>query len=114
MLNDASAVAGQFSTAAGMMQNPFGKPDPERAIQKASVWFTSYPASMITKPGASFLATLSDEALWEAFESLGITAVHTGPVKRAGGISGWDTTPTVDGQFDPARISTKAIREPER
>jgi trehalose synthase len=104
MLNDASAVAGQFSTAGGMLQNPFGNPDPERAIEKAPVWFTCYPASMITRAGESFLASLSDEALWTAFESLGITAVHTGPVKRAGGISGWDATPTVDGQFD--RIST--------
>ena len=87
------------------MQNPFGNPDPERAIEKAPVWFTAYPASMITKPGESFLATLSDEALWAAFEILGIAAVHTGPVKRAGGITGWDATPSVDGQFD--RISTQ-------
>ena len=31
--------------------------------------------------------------------------MHTGPVKRAGGISGWDVTPSVDGHFD--RISTR-------
>ncbi|HET9647213.1 MAG TPA: maltose alpha-D-glucosyltransferase [Microlunatus sp.] len=104
MLSDASAAAGQLSAVGGMMQNPFGKPDPERAVAKAPVWFTTYPASMITKPGESFLATLSDDALWTAFETLGIAAVHTGPVKRAGGISGWDATPSVDGQFD--RIST--------
>ncbi len=104
MLSDASAAAGQLSTVGGTMHNPFGNPDPARAIQKAPVWFTTYPASMITKPGESFLATLSDDALWEAFETLGIAAVHTGPVKRAGGISGWDATPSVDGQFD--RIST--------
>ena len=91
------------------MQNPFGNPDPKRAIEKAPVWFTTYPASMVTKPGESFLATLSDEALWAAFETLGIAAVHTGPVKRAGGLSGWDATPSVDGQFD--RISTADRRE---
>ena len=33
------------------------------------------------------------------------TAVHTGPVKRAGGIVGWEPTPSVDGHFD--RISTQ-------
>ena len=39
------------------------------------------------------------------FEAIGVDAVHTGPVKRAGGISGWDVTPSVDGHFD--RISTR-------
>ena len=105
MLGDASAAAGQLSSVGGLMQNPFGVPDPTRAIEKAPVWFTAYPASMITKPDESFLATLSDDTLWEIFEAMGISAVHTGPVKRAGGLSGWDATPSVDGQFD--RISTQ-------
>ena len=104
MLNDASAAAGQLATVGGMVQNPFGIPDPARAIEKAPVWFTAYPVSMVTKRGESFLETLCDDALWATFEILGIAAVHTGPVKRAGGISGWDVTPSVDGQFD--RIST--------
>ncbi len=105
MLGDASAAAGQSSSVGGMMQNPFGIPNPTRAIEIASVWFTAYPASMITKREESFLATLSDDSLWVSFESLGISAVHTGPVKRAGGLAGWDATPSVDGQFD--RISTQ-------
>lgn len=42
----------------------------------------------------------------EAFAEIGIDGVHTGPVKRAGGISGWEyTPPSVDGHFD--RISTQ-------
>lgn len=104
MLNAASAAARQLATVGGMIQNPFGNPDPARAVETAPVWFTAYPASMITKYGESFLQTLCDEGLWAAFEILGIAAVHTGPVKRAGGISGWEATPSVDGQFD--RIST--------
>ncbi|MDT5390643.1 MAG: hypothetical protein QOE04_4284, partial [Mycobacterium sp.] len=43
--------------------------------------------------------------MWKAFAEIGIEAVHTGPVKRAGGISGWQQTPSVDGHFD--RISTQ-------
>ena len=39
------------------------------------------------------------------FEAIGINAVHTGPLKRAGGIFGWEATPSVDGHFD--RISTQ-------
>ena len=69
------------------------------------VWFTAYPISLITRPGESFLDALGQEVLWDAFEHIGINAVHTGPVKRAGGIIGWRETPSVDGHFD--RISTQ-------
>ncbi|HLT61636.1 MAG TPA: maltose alpha-D-glucosyltransferase [Microlunatus sp.] len=105
MLGDATAIAGQFSGLGSMWQNPYAHPDPRAAIDKASVWFTAYPISLITAPGKSFLGTLGDEELWRAFERIGINAVHTGPVKRAGGLDGWDATPTVDGHFD--RISTQ-------
>lgn len=48
---------------------------------------------------------MADEQMWKAFAEIGIKAIHTGPVKRAGGISGWRQTPSVDGHFD--RISTQ-------
>ena len=104
MLADATEFAKQFSGQGSMWQNPFADPDPRAAIEKASVWFTAYPISMITKPGTSFLGTLGDPALWEAFAEIGIDGLHTGPVKKAGGIDGWEATPSVDGHFD--RIST--------
>ena len=69
-----------------MSQRPFAHSNPRAAIEKASVWFTAYPISMITRPGESFLCTLAGEDLWRVFEAIGIDAVHTGPVKRAGGI----------------------------
>jgi trehalose synthase len=103
MLEDAKRFATQFSGQGSMWQNPFANPDPRAAIQKSSVWFTAYPISMITKPGTSFLGTLGDESLWAAFEAIGIDGVHTGPVKKAGGLVGWDQSPSVDGHFD--RIS---------
>jgi trehalose synthase len=103
MLEDAKRYARLFSGQGSMWQNPFANPDPRAAIEKASVWFTAYPISMITKPGTSFLGTLGDEDLWAAFEAIGIDAVHTGPVKLAGGLVAWDQTPSVDGHFD--RIS---------
>jgi trehalose synthase len=103
MLEDAKRFATLFSGQGSMWQNPFANPDPRAAIQKSSVWFTAYPISMITKPGTSFLGTLGDEDLWAAFEAIGIDGVHTGPVKKAGGLVGWDQTPSVDGHFD--RIS---------
>jgi len=89
---------------AGISHNPYAIPNPHAAIAKTSVWFTAYPMSMVTKPGDSFLATLGGPDLWNAFRDIGIDGVHTGPVKRAGGLSGVETTPSVDGYFD--RIST--------
>ncbi|MDD7963149.1 maltose alpha-D-glucosyltransferase [Microbacterium thalli] len=104
MLKDADVLARQLSGQPAMWRNPYARPDARRAIATTDVWFTAYPISLITRPGQSFLAALGDDALWSAFERIGITAIHTGPVKRAGGIEGWRETPSVDGHFD--RIST--------
>ena len=105
MLADASTIAAQFSGVGDVWQSPFANPNPAAAMGKSSVWFTAYPISMITKPGLSFLGTLGDEDLWRVFEVIGISAVHTGPLKRAGGVFGREVTPSVDGHFD--RISTQ-------
>lgn len=103
MLGDANTLARQLSGQASMWQNSYAHPNPRAAVERASVWFTAYPLSFITRPGQSFLDALGDEKMWEAFRDIGIRAIHTGPVKLAGGISGWMQTPSVDGHFD--RIS---------
>jgi trehalose synthase len=105
MLEDARKIATQFMARGSMWQNPFANPNPRHAIETAAVWFTAYPISLITRPGQSFLATIGAEDLWKAFSEIGIDAIHTGPVKVAGGITGWSPTPSVDGHFD--RISTQ-------
>jgi trehalose synthase len=105
MLADANEISRQFSGSGTMWQNPFANPGPRQAVETASVWFTAYPLSLITRPDESFLAALADENLWKAFSDIGIEGVHTGPVKRAGGIRGWHTTPSVDGHFD--RMATE-------
>ncbi|CAG7591553.1 maltose alpha-D-glucosyltransferase [Rhodococcus opacus] len=103
ILHDAKLIAEQLSGKGSMWQNPYADPNPRAAVERGSVWFTAYPISIITAPGASFLSSLGDESLWQAFSEIGVTAVHTGPVKQAGGINGWRATPSVDGHFD--RIS---------
>jgi trehalose synthase len=105
MLRDATDLARQFSGLGSKWQNPFANPAPRAAIATAPVWFSAYPSSLITRPGQSFLGALGEDSLWEAFERIGITAIHTGPVKTSGGITGWHQTPSVDGYFD--RISTR-------
>ncbi|HWM69258.1 MAG TPA: maltose alpha-D-glucosyltransferase [Steroidobacteraceae bacterium] len=104
MLHQAQALAQHIAGDSAQWQHPYGVPQPRAASSKASVWFTAYPASTVASaPGASVLSTLADERLWSAFQAIGIQAIHTGPMKRSGGINGHDYTPSVDGNFD--RIS---------
>ena len=103
MLGDARTLGRQLAGHHMMWQNPYARPNPRGAVRQASVWYAAYPLSLVSAPGESFLGTLGSEELWQAFEKIGIDAVHTGPVKLAGGISGWELTPSVDGHFD--RIS---------
>jgi trehalose synthase len=105
MLGDADVLSRGLSGQPSMWRNPYARPDARRAIRTASVWFTAYPISLITRPGQTFLQAIGDEELWEMFQRIGIDAVHTGPVKSAGGITGWSQTASVDGHFD--RISTQ-------
>ncbi|QIG38994.1 maltose alpha-D-glucosyltransferase [Microbacterium sp. 4R-513] len=105
MLKDSDVLSRQLSGQPSMWRNPYARPDARRAIETADVWFTAYPISLITRQGQSFLEALGQQELWDAFQAIGINAVHTGPVKRAGGILGWQETPSVDGHFD--RISTQ-------
>jgi trehalose synthase len=105
MLADANEISQQFSGQGSMWQNPYATPSARGAVETASVWFTAYPLSLITRPDESFLKSMADEEMWKAFAAIGIQAIHTGPVKRAGGLDGWNQTPSVDGHFD--RISTQ-------
>ncbi len=103
MLGDANVLARQLSGQASMWQHSYAHPNPRAAVERASVWFTAYPLSFMTTPGQSFLGALGDPELWKTFREIGIRAIHTGPVKKAGGLQGWAETPSVDGHFD--RIS---------
>ncbi|MBV9695920.1 MAG: maltose alpha-D-glucosyltransferase, partial [Gammaproteobacteria bacterium] len=104
MLHAAQELARQYAGNAVQWRHPYGTPQPRAAVTRASVWFTAYPASTIpVSPGATVLTTLADEQLWRAFQAVGIQGIHTGPMKRSGGITDHTYTPSVDGNFD--RIS---------
>ncbi len=109
MLHDATKVARQLAGSHTMWSNPYAHPDPRAALAQASVWYTAYPLSHITPPGTSFLGALGEPELWEAFSAIGIDALHTGPVKLAGGLDGWDATPSVDGHFDRMSMATDPL-----
>jgi trehalose synthase len=103
MLHNAKELALRYGGQGRMWQQPYAEARPRAASALASVWFTAYPASIITRPGESVLRTLADPKLWTALSAIGIQGVHNGPMKRSGGVRGQDYTPTIDGNFD--RIS---------
>ncbi|MCB9158532.1 MAG: maltose alpha-D-glucosyltransferase [Caldilineaceae bacterium] len=100
MLAAAAKLSAKYAGNGAMWQHPYAEAQPRAAADQASVWFAAYPPSIVTAADKSVLATLGDPALWAAFADLGIEAVHTGPMKRAGGVTGRTFTPTVDGNFD--------------
>ncbi len=105
MLHHAEVTARRYSGHGELWQHPYAIPQPRAASALASVWFTAYPPAQITRPGESVLQSLGDPELWSIFRDIGIKGMHTGPIKRAGGIRGHEYTPTLDGNFD--RISSE-------
>ena len=105
MLYNARKQALRHTGKGAMWQKPYGQARPRSAVAKASVWYTAYPISTITKPKQSILSVLGDENLWQLFEQVGIQGLHTGPMKQGGGINGWSYTPSIDGHYD--RISNQ-------
>ena len=103
MLNAAKQRAKLYSGQARLWQRPFAQARPRDASAIASVWFTAYPASIVTREGGSVLQALGDETLWHALSEIGIQGIHNGPLKLSGGLRGRTQTPTIDGNFD--RIS---------
>lgn len=106
MLHNAQLQARKYSGQGRLWQHSYAETQARAATECASVWFTAYPAAIITRQGESVLQTLGDAQLWQALQEIGIQGIHTGPMKLAGGLSDADyqqITPTIDGNFD--RIS---------
>ena len=104
MLFHAREQAQLLSGHAAQWRHPYGDPRPREAVQQASVWLLDYPGSVITQPGKSVISTWGNPELWDALEHVGITLLHTGPIKQAGGLRGHEQTPTNDGWFDPISL----------
>ena len=100
MLEQVKPLAARYAGQGHLWQRPYAEAQPRAAADRAAVWFTAYPPAVITAEGETVLRTLGDESLWEAFQTIGIQALHTGPMKQAGGLTGRRFTPTVDGHFD--------------
>lgn len=103
MLHQAKAYAVKYGGQGRLWQRPYAETRPRIASAVAPVWFTAYPAAIVTRQGDTVLKTLGDQRLWSALSSIGVRGIHTGPMKRAGGYRDGEYTPTIDGNFD--RIS---------
>ena len=103
MLHAARQRAKLYSGQGRLWQQPYAQTRPRDASALSSVWFTAYPASIVTREGGTVLEALGDEALWQALSKIGIQGIHNGPLKKSGGLKGTHHTPTIDGNFD--RIS---------
>jgi trehalose synthase len=103
MLNAAKQRAKLYGGQGRLWQRPYAQARPRDASAIASVWFTAYPASIVTRDGGSVLEALGDETLWHALSEIGIQGIHNGPLKASGGLKGRQRTPSIDGNFD--RIS---------
>jgi trehalose synthase len=95
------------------LQRPYAERKAREAVAKAPVWFTAYLPSLLgPKPNSKPLRTLADPRLWECFRSLGIKALHTGPVMKSGGFADGSSAqaekntafPSIDGWFDPIEM----------
>ena len=91
------------------LQRPYARAQSREAVRLAPVWFTAYMPSIIgpEQDGNMMrpLETLCSLELWNRFAELGIAAVHTGPVMKAGGLT-FDQKPydSIDGWFDPIAL----------
>ncbi len=105
MLYQAEHLSGLIAGKSLQWRNAYGRPRPRDFIRSASVWFTSYPKAIISHPKKSVLQTLGSKELLSAFQEIGIEAIHTGPMRRAGGITGRTYTPSIDGLFDRIELT---------
>lgn len=103
MLNDAHELARQLSGSGTCCRTR--SRTPIRGPRSGAPACGSPPIRCRSSHGpvSRFLSGLAETRLWEAFAAIGIEAIHTGPLKKAGGLDGWRQTPSVDGHFD--RIS---------
>ncbi len=103
MLHAARERSRLYAGQARLWQRPYAQARPRDASAIGSGWFTAYPAAIITPEGGTVLEALGNDRLWSALSELGVQGIHNGPMKRSGGLSGREFTPTIDGNFD--RIS---------
>jgi len=100
MLLRHDSVAKSWSGQSTQWKNAFGQSRPQDYLDRSSVWFAAYPDSLVGGPGANALDILGSPQLHQLLSELGIEAIHTGPMKLSGSVTGTEYGPSIDGHFD--------------
>lgn len=100
MLLRHDSITKGFSGQSTQWQHPFGRSRPRDFLDRSSVWFAAYPDSLVGGPGANALDILGSPELHSVLSDIGIEAIHTGPMKRSGSVTGTEYGPSIDGHFD--------------
>lgn len=100
MLLRHDSIAEAYSGQSTQWQHAFGQSRPQDFLDRSSVWFAAYPDSLVGAPGAKALDILGSPELHSVLSEIGIQAIHTGPMKRSGSVTGTEYGPSIDGHFD--------------
>src|SRR5690606_39761505 len=79
MLQAARERARHYAGQARLWQRPYAQARPRDASAIASVWFTAYPAAIITAGGGSVPQGVGDDRLWGALSRLGGEGIPNRP-----------------------------------
>lgn len=100
MLLKHDSLVTSYAGQSGQWQHAYGLSRPTDFLKQGSVWFAAYPDALVGETGAKALDVLGSPRLHELLSEVGVEAVHTGPMKRSGSISGKEYGPSIDGHFD--------------
>ncbi len=100
MLLRHASLANGYSGKSTQWNNGFGRSRPQDCLDQSSVWFAAYPDSLVGGPGAKALDILGSPKLHQLLSEVGVEAVHTGPMKLSGSVTGTEYGPSIDGHFD--------------
>ncbi len=104
MLYQASEKLSVMSGQRSLWANRFMQPAVNGILKDNSVWFDAYAEAIMKDKEESVLGFLARPKLWALFSELGISVIHTGPLKQAGGVDDKGLTPSIDGGFDPISL----------
>ena len=100
MLLQHDSLVNSYAGQSGQWQHAYGLSRPADFLKQGSVWFAAYPDALVGEAGAKALDILASPQLHRLLSDVGVEAIHTGPMKRSGSISGKEYGPSIDGHFD--------------
>jgi trehalose synthase len=89
-----------FAGNSAQWNHAYGVSRPGDALDDCSVWLAAYPDSVMGSTGVKVLEILAAPELHQTLSKIGVRAIHTGPIKRSGSVSGAEYGPSIDGNFD--------------